>query len=443
MTTAVPRVPLDPGDGQPHAVTPAPADDGTRKEAGRLVILDVFRLAAALLVVAWHFAFEAHVHNGVVLWVARHGWMGVELFFMISGFVICMSSWGRGLGEFFVSRVVRLYPAYWFAVLLTTAVVAAWPVHQRPLDPLAVIGNLTMLQQWLVGRNVDDSYWTLAVELLFYLMFALVVWRGVTYRRVVTFCVVWTVAAIIAPQTGAPWLITLFASPYAPYFIAGVALYLMHRFGPTVLLWGILAISYMIALAGLPALNYFAHVPLPGAAAVITVFFALMTAAALGWFRWFQWRIGIVAGSMTYPLYLIHQSIGLTIIEKARVHSFVPHSVLFLGTVALMLVAAFLIYRLVERPGQRYLKRALLRSLRAMDQPNAVGSARRGTGSGAPNGTPPRAVEVPVGGPEPANGADPADHEPPPTGSAGDLDRPPAFGVDLPLPGRHAAAPNS
>uniref|UniRef100_A0AAU2VA93 Integral membrane protein n=1 Tax=Streptomyces sp. NBC_00003 TaxID=2903608 RepID=A0AAU2VA93_9ACTN len=36
------------------------------------------------------------------------------IFFLISGFVICMSCWGKPLGDFFVSRVVRLYPAYWF-----------------------------------------------------------------------------------------------------------------------------------------------------------------------------------------------------------------------------------------------------------------------------------------------------------------------------------------
>jgi peptidoglycan/LPS O-acetylase OafA/YrhL len=370
VTTVIPRAPLDSVDGLPGAVPPALAADGKCKDGGRLVILDVFRLTAALLVVSWHLAFASHVHNGAVLWVARHGWMGVELFFMISGFVICMSSWGRGLGEFFVSRVVRLYPAYWFAVLLTTAVLTVWPIHQRPLGQLGVVANLTMLQQFLMVPNVDDSYWTLAVELLFYLLFAVVVWRGVTYRRVVTFCVMWTVAAIIAPQTGAPWLVTVFASPYAPYFIAGVALYLMHRFGPTLLLWGILGMSYMIALAGLPALNYFAHVPLPGAGAVITVFFAAMIAVALGWFRWFRWRIGIVAGALTYPLYLIHQTVGLTIVDEARLHLRLPPAALFLGTVAVMLVAAYLIYRLVERPGQRCLKRALQRSLRVMDQPD-------------------------------------------------------------------------
>ena len=54
--------------------------------------------------------------------------IGVQFFFVISGFVICMSCWGRLPRDFFVSRVIRLYPAYWFGVLSTTfLVLTLWP----------------------------------------------------------------------------------------------------------------------------------------------------------------------------------------------------------------------------------------------------------------------------------------------------------------------------
>lgn len=93
--------------------------------------------------------------------------------------------------EFFTSRVVRLFPAYWFAVIATTAVVTLVPggiVRRRWSD---VLVNLTMLQQPLGVPHVDGVYWTLAAELNFYLLFMLVVWRGVTYRSVLVFSLVW------------------------------------------------------------------------------------------------------------------------------------------------------------------------------------------------------------------------------------------------------------
>lgn len=46
---------------------------------------------------------------------------------MVSGFVICMSAWGRSVGDFAVSRVSRLFPAYWAAVAFTTLVLFNWP----------------------------------------------------------------------------------------------------------------------------------------------------------------------------------------------------------------------------------------------------------------------------------------------------------------------------
>src|SRR5215469_15288981 len=121
----------------------------------RVYVLDGLRLAAALSVVAFHLVAGAADRAwdtpttglfGPLVHAARYGWLGVELFFLISGFVICMSSWGRTAGQFAVSRFVRLFPAYWFAVLATTAVVTAVPLYEHRLHPDQVLVNLTMLQ---------------------------------------------------------------------------------------------------------------------------------------------------------------------------------------------------------------------------------------------------------------------------------------------------------
>jgi len=101
----------------------ADAVQATRRSPARhprVAILDGLRLVAALMVVSYHYisrgdawtAASPHGFPQVVYLASRFGFFGVELFFLISGFVICMSGMGRSLGQFFVARVVRLYPAY-------------------------------------------------------------------------------------------------------------------------------------------------------------------------------------------------------------------------------------------------------------------------------------------------------------------------------------------
>ena len=176
----------------------------------------------------------------------------MELFFLISGFVICMSSWGRRLGDFFTSRVSRLYPAYWVAVLMTFAVVTVLPVGgvtppvRLTLTDVAI--NMTMLQQPMGVPSVDGVYWTLFKELRFYLLFAILIRVGRTYRRAVLFCAVWMTAAVIAPTLQSPLIEMITIPEYAPYFIAGIAMYLIHRFGPTPLLYAIVGFAWLVSL---------------------------------------------------------------------------------------------------------------------------------------------------------------------------------------------------
>src|SRR4051812_19842209 len=206
----------------------------------RLAILDGLRLVAALAVVAYHYtAFTPAVTRA---WgappaeafprlsaVTSYGWLGVELFFLISGFVICMSCWGRDVHAFFRSRVTRLFPAYWAAVLITFTVVALWSPAYRPVPLTDLALNLTMLQQPMGASAVDGVYWTLWIEASFYILFAAVVWRGLTLRRVTAFCYLWLVAVALTTPAKVALVNAVVQPKWAPYFIAGIAFYLIHR----------------------------------------------------------------------------------------------------------------------------------------------------------------------------------------------------------------------
>lgn len=346
-----------------------------RRSGNRLAALDGLRLLAALMVVFYHYVALArpwgHATDTIFPTAhraAQYGWLGVEVFFLISGFVICMSVWGRTLGEFAVSRVSRLFPAYWAGILLTVAVVKTWPEVTSIRGWNAVITNLTMLQGGNNTPNVDPVHWTLFVELKFYLIVAVVVLFGVTYRNCLILCGVWTAAAALAPVLKTP-LLTAFAMPqYAPFFIAGIAFYLMRRHRPNAVLWAIVILQLLLAQRYIPyrlatSVGKAAAEALPTwpARTVIITAFALVGAIALGACDRIRWKWLTTAGALTYPLYLIHLNIGMTLIHHFR--NRIPAPVLVASVTALMLLTAWLIHRIVERPLGKWLRDTMRRGI--------------------------------------------------------------------------------
>ncbi|MFF4798079.1 acyltransferase family protein [Streptomyces sp. NPDC001351] len=346
-----------------------------RRERPRLYAIDGIRLVAALMVAVHHYVGSWRVDQpGNAIWgrpvsdtmptvfhFAAYGWIGVEIFFVISGFVICMSCWGRTPRDFFVSRVIRLYPAYWFGIAFTTAVlvVAPGPGIWDRLKLRDILLNFTMLQSGSGVANVDRVYWTLWSELRFYLLFMVVVATGLTYRKVVIFCCVWGAAAMLAPVSEFR-LMTLAANPEgAWFFIAGLALYLMHRFGQDLLLWGILGMAWLMGQRQLGLrIDNTEHVSgWRGSMVIYTVFLLVMVAIALGATDRVRWKWLVTAGSLTYPLYLIHYVAGTTVIGQLR--DAMDPRVLVAGVIAGFLVLSWLVHRLVERPAARVLKRGL------------------------------------------------------------------------------------
>ncbi|WP_416985432.1 acyltransferase family protein [Streptomyces sp. T028] len=296
--------------------------------------MDGLRLVAAVMVAAYHFLgtptphfwgraelrdFAPFLHE-----ISRYGWLGVEFFFAISGFVICMSCWGRTPAQFTVSRVARLFPAYWCAVLLVVALVLAarmghWPAATR-IDPRTVLGNLTMAPGPLGLELVDGVGWTLWVEARFYLlMAALLVFGQLSYRRVVTFCAAWLLAGVITLELRSPLLDEFVLPRYTGLFVAGIVLHLMHRFGQSLLLWLLLGFAWAYELTVLD-LRVADHATTPPGesppswamcAAVLTLCLGLLALAGIGPPARLRRRWLVTAGGLTYPFYLIHQSIGI------------------------------------------------------------------------------------------------------------------------------------
>lgn len=333
----------------------------------RLEALDGLRFLAALSVVAYHFTAMDRVWSRPAETVFPdqpfvYGWLGVDLFFLISGFVICMSAWDRTVGEFLTSRAVRLYPAYWLSVVVAVVVAIFWPFLVRDVSVESTLVNLTMFQEGVGVAPLNEVYWTLWAELRFYLIFSLVVWWGLNYQRVVAFCVVWlglvTVAKAVIPD--GTIVHTVLMTDYAPLFTGGIGCYLLYRFGSTRLPWAIVAVSFLLAV---PAARFRASTEAGQgltswpAVVLLAVCFLLVGAVALGWLSWVRGRWVVALGATTYPLYLLHLDIGGAILN--RLQWTVPPALLVTVVAAAMIVLAWLVHRYVERPLAALMKSVL------------------------------------------------------------------------------------
>ncbi|GGL76093.1 acyltransferase [Streptomyces fumigatiscleroticus] len=355
-----------------------PSPPVPRRREGRLRALDGLRLIAALMVAVYHYAGRGG--DVSLAWgtspkeqfptlhaYAAYGCLGVEVFFVISGFVICMSGWGRSLTSFFASRVSRLMPAYWAAVVLVTAVFALPVVTYEAVSPSDALVNLTLFQQPLGADRVLGVCWTLWVEIRFYALFAVcVVLPGANRRRVIAFCAGWTLAAVLAQAAHQPLLDVVLMPQYAPFFIGGVGLYLVHRDRRDVYGWGITILSFLIGqhysvqeLWNASDPNAFAHRTFLGIVLVVAFGFVAVAAIALGWLDRANWRWLTAAGALTYPFYLVHEHLGWVVIKALHQGLDIPSYATFLLTAASMLLLARLLNRYVEKWATPLLRRML------------------------------------------------------------------------------------
>ncbi|MGW0709355.1 acyltransferase family protein [Streptomyces sp. NPDC002643] len=365
-----------PRGGAAHDTAPRPFRGAP--PGRRLYALDGLRLLAALSVAAYHYggrdgeigrawgASPSVQFPTAHSWFA-YGWAGVQAFFVISGFVICASGWGRSLQSFLASRAARLLPAYWAAVILVAAVFAFPGIAFAAVSPSEFLVNLTMLQMPLGADRVLGVCWTLWAEVRFYLLFALcVVVPGVTRRRVIWFCGGWTLAAALAQASKEPLLQLVLMPQYASLFIGGMGLYLVHRDRRDTAAWLIVAFSLLLSqyytvreIWHAPNAAFFSYRPESAIVLAVTVGFVAVGAVALGWLDRVNWRWLTTAGALTYPFYLVHEHLGWPVVEALHQGLGLSSSVTVALTVTLMLMLAWALHHGVERPLGPILRRSL------------------------------------------------------------------------------------
>ncbi len=317
----------------------------------RLAELDALRGIAALAVVVFHYTVKAPEilpHVVTVEYGFPIGNYGVQLFFAISGFVIFMTlERTKSSADFAFARFTRLFPAYWAAILVTTAALYLLGASELAKTSGVIATNFTMLQGFIYVPAVDGVYWSLTVELAFYLcMWAL--WRARALDKIEAILCLWIplrfvwVMFPVLPSLGSKLLLV----DHIAFFAIGIAAYRvrmgMRRWRDQVpmLLSGLITVAMLDGSD--TALVYC------GTAAI----FAALIAGRTGFLNA---PVLVWLGALSYPLYLVHQNIGYALIAALE-GAGVPPLAAALAALALALGLSQLIHDLVETPSLRVLR---------------------------------------------------------------------------------------
>ncbi|MDH5179927.1 MAG: acyltransferase [Gammaproteobacteria bacterium] len=338
--------------------------------------IDLLRFLAAFAVLLFHYTWRGWSADNMsdVSFTGlgeffKYGYLGVHLFFIISGFVILMTAMNKDLTGFTISRITRLFPAYWFAVSLT-ALVTLWIGGTRyQVDIKQYLINLTMLHRFVNVPSVDGVYWSLVVELKFYLLIFLIILIN-HIRYIQWYLFGWLAASLILFHFGHIPVIGFFLFPeWSSYFIAGAVFFLIRREGMDrykfILLLGAYYLSMQTLYASLHGPPNNGHAVETDTyliiAALVSLFYLIFIAIAFGKAHIINRPGFVLLGALTYPVYLIHQNIGFMLFNVFNTSA--NKYILLAAVTGLMLLGAWLIHTQIEKRFAPVLKRALIRVL--------------------------------------------------------------------------------
>jgi peptidoglycan/LPS O-acetylase OafA/YrhL len=326
--------------------------------------IDLLRFLAAMAVVFYHYSFRGYAADSLTVMpysllvpFSKYGYLGVQIFFMISGFVILMTAARGSLRGFIISRLVRLYPAFWASCTITFVLIVTMGGDTFSASISQYLINMTMLSGFFDVTSIDGAYWSLFVEIKFYMLVTLLLILG-RIDQAQLFLVLWLMASIALeilpgdiPLTGR--FRSLLIVDFSAFFVAGAAFYLVWSKGISPNRIGIILLSWALAVyqsvAGLPIIEERYNTSMSGisVAAIIAMFFLVMLLVSLRRTGAFGRKRWVSVGALTYPLYLLHQNIGYMIFNFA--YPEVNVHLVFWGTIILVIGLAYLVHISIEK----------------------------------------------------------------------------------------------
>ena len=360
----------------------------TPPSAGHIPALDGIRGMAILLVLGFHLLWSNWVTGSRVLDIVvrfrSSGWVGVDLFFALSGYLITgilleTANTPDFFRNFYARRALRIFPLYYVALFLL--VLGFHPTSLAAARPFLILA--TYLQNtplWWYGHvpglvaNFTSHLWSLAVEEQFYLVWPLVILLLPSRRALL-----WLAAAIVVLSPalryvllthGAPFQATyklticrsdsLLAGAWLATALRGPHRAAILRFAPVTLVLGILSCLTIAFTNGSfdfqnsRAVNVFGYSAL---AITGTSLIAVALSPSTWIARALRWRVLRFFGQYSYGLYILHQIVAAAFEYRfggplrATIHSKILLHLVFPAVVlAITIPAAMFSYHFFERP---------------------------------------------------------------------------------------------
>ena len=323
----------------------------------RIGVINALRAFAAIVVAWGHFVSGQGKYLSLL---GRYGYLGVHIFFVISGFVIPWSLYRshyvlRDYPRFLLKRNVRLYPPYLASIAVTvlaTNFVIAPVFHMPRLTVTArdLLLHFAYLNDLAHVPWINVVYWTLAIEFQWYLLVGLMFPLLVTRNRLARFA---GIAGMMLAYFAVGHDRLIFHS--IPIFLVGVFVF-QYRVG----LIGLRAMLGLIAVMVLAMIG-----PIGWIVAGVSVATGMMIA-----FSTFHYPAADRVGDVSYSLYLLHLPIGVSLI--GCLSHWLPYSgnyIVVLDVVGLGAsgLAAWMMYQTIEKPSQE-MSSAIRFARRAPDQ---------------------------------------------------------------------------
>jgi peptidoglycan/LPS O-acetylase OafA/YrhL len=337
----------------------------------RVQALDLLRLLAVLAVLFYHFCFWGPASQGVpqvafpsLAGFAQYGFLGVPVFFIISGFVIAYSAEGRTAWGFAIARFSRIYPTFVICMTMTFLTILAFGQPHFEATFVQWLANLFIAAPALGQPYIDTSYWSLVIEVVFYAWVAAFMAAGLFPRRIDAIILIWLGITFANELTvDLPLFEKLFMADDSGFFAVGLLIYAFYRGRRDIVLYCLFALASGTAV--FQALHKLERLGVHTGGTFnnwVVVTICLVSIAVI----FLATRIkriplpaGLIlaAGSLTYPLYLLHMQMGYVIFLKITATAQSLSSVL--AVVSGISVLAWVIWRYVERPAQKRTKAIL------------------------------------------------------------------------------------
>ena len=318
------------------------ADLIPKPKSKRILELDALRAISCLNLMLFHFTYvyaNKYGFDSPLGFSFPYGKYGVELFFMLSGFVNAMTFVGkRSAKDFLFARAIRIFPSYWLVILVNVFLLSHLPLFNTPSTG-ETVANLTTMPQLFGFENLEPVTWTLQIEMLFYATLVIMMLTNAFEKMLrnlmvmVGVCLVFCLAATgfksAFPDSGINqffWIVeNVCIMRNMPLFAMGMLLNeIKNNRGVA---WQNV-IGIIVAGIVFHAIDKRDHNP-----AATILLFGLLTACAWGKVPPLRYKPLLYISTISYTLYLFHNNIGSTCIHSLETMGMSPLPAVVLVTV--------------------------------------------------------------------------------------------------------------